>query len=108
MCSGFDDDYWARCDREHEFPWDFYGRMAEGGWLGLAIPEEFGGGGMGISEAAIMMREIARERRGDERLLRVASHGVRAEPGREVRQRPPEGRVPAPRGRRVTSTSRSG
>src|SRR5436190_4974376 len=34
--------------------------MAEGGWLGLAIPEEFGGGGMGISEAAVMMREIAR------------------------------------------------
>jgi acyl-CoA dehydrogenase len=60
VCSGFDDDYWARCDREHEFPWDFYAKMAEGGWLGLAIPEEYGGGGQGISEAAIMMREIAR------------------------------------------------
>jgi acyl-CoA dehydrogenase len=60
VCSGFDDDYWARCDREHEFPWDFYARMAEGGWLGLAIPEEYGGGGLGISEAAIMLREIAR------------------------------------------------
>jgi acyl-CoA dehydrogenase len=60
VCSGFDDDYWARCDREHEFPWEFYSRMAEGGWLGIAIPEEYGGGGMGISEAAVMMREIAR------------------------------------------------
>jgi acyl-CoA dehydrogenase len=60
VCAGFDDDYWARCDHEHEFPWDFYAKMAEGGWLGLAIPEEYGGGGMGISEAAIMMREIAR------------------------------------------------
>ena len=60
VCSAFDDGYWARCDREHEFPWDFYAQMAAGGWLGLAIPEEYGGGGQGISEAAIMMREIAR------------------------------------------------
>jgi acyl-CoA dehydrogenase len=59
-CSGFDDDYWARCDREHAFPWDFYARMAEGGWLGIAIPKEYGGGGQGTSEAAVMMREIAR------------------------------------------------
>ena len=43
--------------------------MAEGGWLGLAIPEEYGGGGRGITDAAVMLHEIARERRGDERLL---------------------------------------
>ena len=60
VCAGFDDDYWAKCDREHQFPWDYYAKMAEGGWLGLAIPEEYGGGGQGISEAAVMMREIAR------------------------------------------------
>jgi acyl-CoA dehydrogenase len=60
VCSDFDDDYWAKCDREHQFPWDYYARMAEGGWLGIAIPEEYGGGGQGISEAAVMMREIAR------------------------------------------------
>ena len=60
VCSNFDDDYWSKCDHEHEFPWDFYAKMAEGGWLGLAIPEEYGGGGQGISEAAVMMREIAR------------------------------------------------
>ena len=59
LCAGFDDDYWARCDREHEFPWDFYARMAEGGWLGLAIPEEYGGGGRGITDAAVMLHEIA-------------------------------------------------
>ena len=59
LCTGFDDDYWARCDREHEFPWDFYARLAEGGWLGLAIPEEYGGGGRGISDAAVMLHEIA-------------------------------------------------
>ena len=60
LCTGFDDDYWAKCDREHEFPWDFYGRLAEGGWLGLAIPEEYGGGGRGITDAAVMLHEIAR------------------------------------------------
>ena len=60
VCAGFDDDYWARCDADHEFPWDFYRLMAEGGWLGIAIPEEYGGGGRGITEAAIVLREVAR------------------------------------------------
>jgi acyl-CoA dehydrogenase len=55
----FDDDYWAACDAEHRFPWEMYRRMAEGGWVGIAIPSEFGGGGQGISEAAIVLREIA-------------------------------------------------
>lgn len=60
VCAGFDDDYWARCDAEHTFPWDFYRLMAEGGWLGIAIPERYGGGGRGITEAAIVLREVAR------------------------------------------------
>ncbi|HET9611585.1 MAG TPA: acyl-CoA dehydrogenase family protein [Acidimicrobiales bacterium] len=60
LCAGFDDDYWARCDAEHTFPWDFYRLMAEGGWLGIAIPERYGGGGRGITEAAIVLREVAR------------------------------------------------
>jgi acyl-CoA dehydrogenase len=55
----FDDDYWAACDAEHRFPWAMYERMAEGGWVGIAIPSEFGGGGQGITEAAIVLREIA-------------------------------------------------
>ena len=60
VCAGFDDDYWARCDAEHTFPWDFYRVMAEGGWLGIAIPERYRGGGQGITEAAIVLREVAR------------------------------------------------
>jgi len=40
-CSSFDDTYWSRCDENHEFPWDFYAAMAEGGWIGLSFPEEF-------------------------------------------------------------------
>ena len=55
----FDDDYWMRCDREHRFPWEFYRVLAEGGWLGVAIPTEYGGAGKGISEAAIVLEEIA-------------------------------------------------
>jgi acyl-CoA dehydrogenase len=59
VCAGFDDDYWSACDAEHRFPWAFYKRMAEGGWVGIALPEEYGGGGQGITEAAIVLREVA-------------------------------------------------
>lgn len=55
----FDDAYWRQQDEAHEFPWAFYNAIAEGGWLGIAIPEEYGGSGQGISEAAIMLEEIA-------------------------------------------------
>ena len=59
-CADFDDAYWSGCDTEHRFPWEFYRRMAEGGWLGVALPEEYGGGGRGITEAAVLLREVAR------------------------------------------------
>jgi acyl-CoA dehydrogenase len=59
VCSGFDDDYWAGCDAEHRFPWDFYNVMAAGGWVGIAMPETYGGGGRGITEAAVVLREVA-------------------------------------------------
>ncbi|MCB0961145.1 MAG: acyl-CoA/acyl-ACP dehydrogenase [Acidimicrobiales bacterium] len=58
-CSDFDDDYWRGCDDRHEFPWDFYRAMAEGGWIGIAIPEAYGGGGRGIAEASIVVEEVA-------------------------------------------------
>ena len=59
VCAKFDDAYWRKCDGEHEFPWAFYDAMAEGGWVGIAIPEEYGGGGQGITEASIVLEEIA-------------------------------------------------
>ena len=59
-CRDFDDEYWAACDREHRFPWDFYARMAEGGWVGIALPTRYGGGGRGITDAAVVLHEIAR------------------------------------------------
>jgi acyl-CoA dehydrogenase len=59
ICTAFPDEYWAERDEGHEFPWEFYDRLAEGGWVGIAIPEEYGGGGQGITEASIMLEEIA-------------------------------------------------
>lgn len=59
VAAQFDDDYWLERDREHEFPWDFYRAFADGGWLGIAVPEEYGGGGRGITEAALLLQEIA-------------------------------------------------
>jgi acyl-CoA dehydrogenase len=59
VCADFDDAYWRRCDTDHEFPWDFYRAMAAGGWIGIAIPERYGGGGRGITEASIVVEEVA-------------------------------------------------
>jgi acyl-CoA dehydrogenase len=59
VCAKFDDTYWREHDRDHEFPWEFYAAMAAGGWIGIAIPEEFGGGGQGITEASILLEEVA-------------------------------------------------
>ena len=59
VCADFDDEYWRRCDADHEFPWAFYDALAEGGWVGICIPEEFGGGGCGITEASILVEEVA-------------------------------------------------
>jgi acyl-CoA dehydrogenase len=55
----FDWDYWRRCDAQHAYPWEFVNAFAEGGWLGGMIPEEYGGLGLGLTEAAVMMHEIA-------------------------------------------------
>ncbi|MFN0090545.1 MAG: acyl-CoA dehydrogenase family protein [Acidimicrobiales bacterium] len=60
VCSKFPDTYWAEKDDKHEFPWEFYEEMAKGGWIGIAIPEEYGGGGQGITEASIVLEEVAR------------------------------------------------
>src|SRR5690606_41953219 len=58
MCARFGDDYWMEKDEKHEFPWEFYRAVADACWLGLTIPEAYGGGGLGVSEAAIVEPEI--------------------------------------------------
>ena len=59
LCRDFPDEYWAKCDAEHEFPWDFYNAVAKGGWLGIAIPEAYGGSGRGITEASLLLEQVA-------------------------------------------------
>jgi acyl-CoA dehydrogenase len=59
ICGDFDDAYWLKKDREGGFPHDFHKAFADAGWLGICVPEAYGGSGLGITEAAIMMRTIA-------------------------------------------------
>jgi acyl-CoA dehydrogenase len=59
ICARFDDAYWLKKDKEGGFPVDFHRAFAEAGWLGICIPEEYGGSGLGIVDAAIMMRTIS-------------------------------------------------
>lgn len=59
ICLDFPDEYWAKHDTEHKFPWELYNRLAENGWLGICLPEKYGGSDLGISEAAIMLQTLA-------------------------------------------------
>jgi acyl-CoA dehydrogenase len=59
LCERFGDDYWLKKDESGEFPHEFHRAMAEGGWLGVAMPEQYGGSGLGITEAAIVMQAVA-------------------------------------------------
>ena len=60
LCERFDLDYWRGCDERKTYPEEFVRAMSEAGWLGVLIPEEYGGGGMGVTEAAIVLEEINR------------------------------------------------
>src|SRR5258705_8836665 len=55
----FDDEYWLARDDDGEFPREFHRAMADAGWLGITMPTEYGGAGLGVTEAAIMMNEVA-------------------------------------------------
>ena len=59
VCEPFDADYWLKRDREGGFPSDFHQALAASGWLGIAMPEAYGGAGLGITEAALMMHTIS-------------------------------------------------
>ena len=59
VASRFGDDYWLERDNDGRFPFEFHRAMAEGGWLGITMPVEYGGSGLGVTEAAIMMHEVA-------------------------------------------------
>jgi acyl-CoA dehydrogenase len=59
LCARFDDGYWLERDRTATFPDAFFATMADGNWLGIAMPEAYGGAGLGITEAALMMQAVA-------------------------------------------------
>src|SRR5256885_3689776 len=54
ICSRSDDAYWLKKDKEGGYPADFHRALADAGWLGICIPEEYGGSGLGITAAAII------------------------------------------------------
>ena len=60
VCARFDDAYWNACEAEARFPEAFHRALAEGGWLGITMPEAYGGAGLGVAAAATMMHEVAR------------------------------------------------
>lgn len=60
ICADFDEDYWLNCDNDGDFPEEFVKAITDGGWLGIAMPQEYGGAGLGISEAALLAYTIAR------------------------------------------------
>jgi acyl-CoA dehydrogenase len=60
VCSGFSDQYWLERDADGAFPQEFHTAMAEGGWLGITMPTQYGGAGLGVMEAALMMHQVAR------------------------------------------------
>jgi len=59
ICAKYDDHYWLQTDDSGKFPDAFVNDIAAGGWLGVAIPERFGGAGLGLTEAALMMQTVA-------------------------------------------------
>lgn len=60
ICDSFGDDYWLKAETEHRFPHEFADAIIKGGWTGITMPEEYGGAGLGITEAAIVVKRISR------------------------------------------------
>ena len=71
IMTNFDDDYWLKCDKESNFPHEFYQEIATGGWLGICMPKEYGGAALGIREASIFMQKIS-----DVSVRCTAKHGA--------------------------------
>ena len=59
IMKNYNDEYWLQCDKESKFPQKFYEEVANGGWLGICMPKEFGGSDLGVSEASIFMQKIS-------------------------------------------------
>ncbi len=58
LCGSFDSAYWQKIDHERAYPEAFVDAMTKAGWLAALIPEEYGGSGLGLAEASVMMEAI--------------------------------------------------
>jgi len=59
LAARFDDDYWLEHDDKKLFPWEFYDAFAQAGWVGVLVPEEYGGAGLGVMHAGALLRAVA-------------------------------------------------
>jgi acyl-CoA dehydrogenase len=59
LARSFPPEYWLEKDRKAEYPWEFVKAFAQAGWLGVIVPEAYGGSGLGVTEAALMLHDIA-------------------------------------------------
>ena len=59
LCARFDDEYWLAHDKSGDFPFEFHRAIADAGYLGIAMPEQYGGSGLGVTEAAVLMHRVA-------------------------------------------------
>lgn len=58
LCGSFDSEYWQKIDHDRGYPEAFVDAMTKAGWLAALIPEQYGGSGLGLAEASIIMEEI--------------------------------------------------
>ena len=65
LCASFGDEYWLKRDQDGEFPHEFCQAIADHGYMGIAMPVEYGGSGLGITEAAILMQAISQSGAGN-------------------------------------------
>ena len=97
VCGKYGDAYWRGLDRERAYPEEFVREMTELGWLAALVPEQYGGGGMSVAEACVILEEINRSGRARRLLPRPDVYDGSAA---SSRQRGAEGALPARRRRR--------
>src|SRR5260370_1926267 len=96
LCVKFDDAYWLEKDRSGDFPHELHAALAAAGWLGIAMPEAYGGAGLGITEAVIMMQAIAESGAAMSGASAVHINTIRPQPGVPFRTGEQKRRQPPP------------